>query len=336
MTDGKLILGVPSKGRLQENVAAFFGRAGLTFVQPGGARDYRGAIADLPGVEVAYLSASEIAGQLASGAIHLGVTGEDLIRENVTDAETRVKLLQPLGFGYADVVVAVPQAWIDVETMADLDDVAEDMRRRHGRRLRVATKYVNLTRGFFAWKAPAEGKPARGVSNYRIVESAGATEGAPAAGAADVVVDITTTGSTLKANALKVLDDGVMLRSQAQLVASLSATWGPTARKAASTILTRIAAEVRARAVREIRAQVPSRVERLIVDLGARFDARAPFGPPAEGAPLVLHAPKRSVFAVVEALQAAGCGAVTVATLEDVFEPDPPLVAALVSAIGSA
>lgn len=331
---GKLILGVPSKGRLQENVASFFGRAGLTFVQPGGARDYRGAIADLAGVEVAYLSASEIAGQLASGAIHLGVTGEDLIRENIADADTRVKLLQPLGFGYADVVVAVPQAWIDVATVADLDDVAEDMRRRHGKRLRVATKYVNLTRGFFAWRAPADGRPGRGVSNYRIVESAGATEGAPAAGAADVVVDITTTGATLKANALKILDDGVMLKSQAQLVASLGATWDEGPRAAARTILTRIAAEVRARAVREIRAQVSTRMERQIVDLAARFDARAPFGPPAEGAPLVLHAPKRAVFAVVEALRAAGAGTVTVATLEDVFEPEPPLVASFEAAIG--
>lgn len=331
---GKLILGVPSKGRLQENVAAFFGRAGLTFVQPGGVRDYRGAIADLATVEVAYLSASEIAGQLATGAIHLGVTGEDLIRETIADADARVKLLQPLGFGYADVVVAVPQAWIDVATMADLDDVADDMRRRHGRRLRVATKYVNLTRGFFAWRPPSDGRPARGVSNYRIVESAGATEGAPAAGAADVVVDITTTGATLKANALKILDDGVMLKSQAQLVASLAAPWSEATRAAGRTIMTRIAAEVRARGVREIRAQVSGPVERQIVDLAARFDARAPFGPPLPGAPLVLHAPKKAVFAVIEALRSAGAGTVTVATLDDVFEPEPPLVAAFEAAVG--
>jgi ATP phosphoribosyltransferase len=331
---GPLILGVPSKGRLQENVSAFFGRAGLAFVQPGGARDYRGAIAGVPDVEVAYLSASEIAGQLAGGAIHLGVTGEDLIRETVPDVDRRVRLLQPLGFGYADVVVAVPQAWIDVATMADLDDVAEDMRRRHGRRLRVATKYVNLTRDFFAWVPPRPGRPASGVSNYRIVESAGATEGAPAAGAADVVVDITTTGATLKANALKILDDGVMLRSEAQLVASLAAPWPAQARAAARAILARIAAEVRARSVREVRARLDDGAEHLIVESAARFDAHAPFGPPAAGSPLVLHAPKHAVFALVEALQAAGAGAVTVATLEDVFEPDPPLVAAFQSAIG--
>ncbi|MFL1876581.1 ATP phosphoribosyltransferase [Hansschlegelia beijingensis] len=330
-----LVLAVPSKGRLQENVQAFFARAGLTFVQPGGSRDYRGAIADVPDVEIAYLSASDIAGQLASGAVHLGVTGEDLVRETIPDADQRVKLLQPLGFGYANVVVAAPKAWIDVSTMSDLDDVAEDMRRRHGRRLRVATKYVNLTRGFFAWKKPAEGRSGPGVSNYRIVESVGATEGAPAAGSADVIVDITTTGATLVANGLRVLDDGVILRSQAQLVASLQADWSPAARNAARTILTRIAAEVRARSVREVRAMMPSRVERLIVDLAARFDARAPFGAPAPGTPLVLHAPKRAVFDLVEALSAAGAGAVTVSTLEDVFEPSPALVEDLFGALGS-
>jgi len=329
-----LVLAIPSKGRLQENVQAFFARAGLTFVQAGGSRDYRGAIVDVPDVEIAYLSASDIAGQLASGAVHLGVTGEDLVRETIPDADQRVKLLQPLGFGYANVVVAAPKAWIDVSTMSDLDDVAEDMRRRHGRRLRVATKYVNLTRGFFAWKKPAEGRSGPGVSNYRIVESVGATEGAPAAGSADVIVDITTTGATLAANGLRVLDDGVILRSQAQLVASLAAEWSPAARSAARTILTRIAAEVRARSVREIRAVIGGRVERLIVDLGARFDARAPFGPPAPGTPLVLHAPKRVVFDLVEALSAAGAGAVTVSTLEDVFESSPALVEDLFGALG--
>ena len=330
-----LVIGVPSKGRLQENVTGFFARAGLTFVQRGGARDYRGAIADVAGVEIAYLSASEIAGQLASGKVHLGVTGEDLVRETISDAASTVKLLQPLGFGYADVVVAVPKAWIDVSMFADLDDVAEDMRRKHGRRLRVATKYVNLTRGFFAWKQPSDGRPASGVSNYRIVESAGATEGAPAAGAADVVVDITTTGATLEANALKILDDGVILKSQAQLVASLKADWSAPARDAARGILARIAAEVRARAIREVRARMDGSAERLMLELAAKYDAHAPFGPPAPGASLVLHAPKRRVFALVEDLRKAGAGTITVSGLEDVFEPDPSLLATFDAAIPS-
>ena len=200
-TETPLVLAVPSKGRLQENAAAFFARAGLELTQGRGARDYRGAVADLPGVEVAYLSAAEIVGQLAVGAAHFGVTGEDLVREKVADADQRLALLAPLGFGRANVVVAVPQAWIDVRAMADLEDVAASYRARRGERMRVATKYVNLTRRFFA---------ERGVADYRIVESLGATEGAPAAGAAELIVDIATTGATLAANALKTLDDGVI------------------------------------------------------------------------------------------------------------------------------
>src|SRR5271167_1195469 len=257
MTNGTpLVLAVPSKGRMQENASAFFARAGLELAPGRGARDYRGAIADLPGVEVAFLSASEIVGQLAAGAAHLGVSGEDLVREQVADADQRLALLAPLGFGRANVVVAAPQAWIDVRTMADLEDVAANHRARHGQRMRVATKYVNLTRRFFA---------EHGVADYRTVESLGATEGAPAAGAAELIVDITTTGATLAANALKALDDGVILRSQAMLVASLSAPWGSGARSSARAILDRIAASEVARKSREVRARLP-RPARPIVD----------------------------------------------------------------------
>ncbi len=243
---GPLILAVPAKGRLQENAEAFFARSGLSLIKPRGARDYRGAIAGLDGVEVAYLSASEITGQLAAGAVHLGVTGEDLVREMMEDADQRVVLIEPLGFGFANVVVAVPQAWIDVRTMADVDDVATAFRHHHGRRMRVATKYVNLTRDFFA---------RQGVIDYRIVESSGATEGAPAAGTAEMIVDITTTGTTLAANGLKMVEDGTILRSQANLVAARGAAWGDKEKELARIILDRIAAQARARAFREVRAR---------------------------------------------------------------------------------
>ena len=266
MSDGPLILAVPSKGRLQENAAAFFGRAGLALTQSGGARDYRGALADVPDVEVLFLSAAEIAAQLGAGSAHLGVTGEDLIRESLAEADAAVELLAPLGFGRANVVVAVPQAWIDVRTMTDLDEVAADLRARHGRKMRVATKYVNLTRRFFA---------ERGVADYRIVESLGATEGAPASGAAELIVDITTTGATLAANALKVLDDGVILRSEANLVASLKASWGERARAAARTVLMRIAAEEEARTTREVRAALDPDRPIETDALARRFDAIA-------------------------------------------------------------
>src|ERR1700729_2131291 len=238
-----LVLAVPAKGRLQENAEGFFARAGLELVKPRGVRDYRGAIARLDGVEVAYLSASEITQQLAAGAVHFGITGEDLVRQMIPGAGKKVALVDALGFGHANVVVAVPEAWIDVRCMADLDDVATAFRLRHDRRLRVATKYINLTRGFFA---------EHGIVDYRIVESSGATEGAPAAGSAELIVDITTTGSTLAANALKVVDDGIILRSQANLVAARAAQWSAAQRDTARRLLDRIAAQKRAASFREV------------------------------------------------------------------------------------
>ena len=207
-----LSLALPSKGRLREQALDLFHRAGLTVELPADERKYRARLAGRADVEVSFLSASEIASEIGAGGVDLGVTGEDLLRDTLADAEARAEIVARLGFGRADVVVAVPDVWLDVDTMADLDDVAADFRQRHGRRLRIATKYWRLTQQFFSQK--------HGIQVYRIVESLGATEGAPAAGLADVIVDITTTGSTLRANHLKVLADGVILRSQACLVAS--------------------------------------------------------------------------------------------------------------------
>jgi ATP phosphoribosyltransferase len=319
-----LVLAVPAKGRLQENAEAFFARAGLTLVKPRGARDYRGAIAGLDGVEVAYLSASEITSQLAAGAVHMGVTGEDLVREMIEDADQRVVLIEPLGFGYANVVVAVPQAWIDVRTMADIDDVATAFRQHHGRKMRVATKYVNLTRGFFA---------EHGVIDYRIVESSGATEGAPAAGTAEMIVDITTSGATLAANALKVIEDGTMLRSQANLVAARGAQWGEQERGLARVILDRIAAQARARAFREVRARFANGDDKLIATAKEQFGAENPFGGPTVSGLITLHCPPDQVYALTNFLRENGAEAVAVADLDYVFSRDNPLYAKLEAAL---
>ncbi|MDP2410741.1 MAG: ATP phosphoribosyltransferase [Pseudolabrys sp.] len=315
-----LVLAVPAKGRLQENAEAFFARAGLNLVKPRGARDYRGAVAGLDGVEVAYISASEITAQLAAGAVHLGVTGEDLVREMIPDADTRVVLIEGLGFGFANVVVAVPQAWIDVRTMADVDDVATAFRHHHGRKMRVATKYINLTRDFFA---------AHGIIDYRIVESSGATEGAPGAGTAELIVDITTTGNTLVANGLKIVDDGTILRSQANLVAARAANWGPSERETARVILDRIAAQARARAFREVRARFAACDNALVENAKQKFGVGTPFGGPTSSGMLTLHCPPGQVYALTSFLRDNGAEAVAVADLDYVFARDNPLYAKL-------
>ena len=211
---GHLVIGVPSKGRLQQQTIELLSAAGIAVEKRGNDRTYQGFASGAVEAEVKFLSASEITTHLANGSIHLGVTGEDLLRENLDNADAITKVLQPLGFGFADVVVAVPEFWHDVVTMADLNDVAATFRSRHGRRMRIATKYWTITQRFFT---------GNGIDRYRIVESLGATEGAPASGSADIIVDITTTGETLRANGLRVLEDGVMLRSQAMLIQSKTA-----------------------------------------------------------------------------------------------------------------
>jgi ATP phosphoribosyltransferase len=248
------------------------------------------------------------------------VTGEDLVRESIADADKRVAMIDNLGFGNANVVVAVPQAWIDVRTMADLDDVTTGFRAQHNRRMRVATKYINLTRTFFA---------SHGVVDYRIVESAGATEGAPAVGTAEMIVDITTTGATLAANGLKVLDDGVILRSQANLVASRDADWSSEARETARVILDHIAARARASKYREVRTRFAGCDAALLAEAHNRFGVVSPFGGPTSSGMVTLHCPPAQLYALSSFLRARGADTVSVASLDYVLDRDNPLFARL-------
>lgn len=316
-----IVLAIPSKGRLQEQSLAFFSRAGLNITQSGGARNYRGFIAGVKGIEIAFLSASEISRELAQGHIHMGITGEDLVRETTIDNHHHIISLTSLGFGHANVVVAVPKAWIDVANMSDLDDIAAGYRARHGRKLRLATKYSNLTRMFFT---------DHGIADYRIVESLGATEGAPAAGSADLIVDITSTGATLSANHLKILQDGVILRSEANLFASLKADWDDSARNLAATMLTRIAAQAAAQDIREIKATVAdqARQGREAID---RFQCRLPFGAVGGVGLLILHCPTDRVWDCTAWLRNVGAKTVTIHHLDYVYEEHNMLVENLFS-----
>ncbi len=211
-----LRLGLPSKGRLMEKTFDWFGSRGLSLARAGAEREYA-AVADADGVEVVLLSASEIPRELAAGRIHLGVTGSDLVREGLADWEARVEELAPMGFGHADLVIAVPACWVDVESLDDLDAAAAAFRAAHGFRLRIATKYHRLVREFLR---------GAGVADYQLVDSQGATEGTVKNQTAEAVADITSTGETLRANHLKVLPDGLVHRSQATLFRARAAEWG--------------------------------------------------------------------------------------------------------------
>ena len=307
-----LIIAIPSKGRLKEQVEAWLADCGLPLAVGGGARGYLAEIKGLPGAQVRLLSAGDIADALSAGEAHLGVTGEDLLRER-SDLASRVLMLRPLGFGRADLVVAVPKSWLDVDTMADLEEVAHDYLARTGRRMRVATKYLAQTRGFFA---------RHGVADYRITESGGATEGAPASGAAELIVDITTTGATLAANGLKVLSDSLILKSQAQLAASLKAAWSAGQLDAAERLLRAVEARATASASATLiwPATGAARETKVVEALVAAGASPRPHG--------LLIATERAAAAAA-ALTAAGLGPVTISRPDFVFDVVCPPLAAL-------
>ena len=211
-----LKIGVPSKGRLMEKTFDWFGARGVTMRQTGAEREYSGAVDGIDGVELVMLSAGEIPRELSAGRIHLGVTGSDLVRDKLADWAQQVAELAPLGFGHADLIIAVPACWIDVDTIDDLDAAAAGFRAAHGFRLRIATKYHRLVREFLT---------AQGVADYQLVDSQGATEGTVKNLTAEAVADITSSGETLRANHLKILSDGLIHQSQATLFAARSADW---------------------------------------------------------------------------------------------------------------
>ena len=216
-----LKLGVPSKGRLMEKCFDWFGERGVTLGRAGSDREYAGRVEGVDGVELVLLSAGEIPRELAAGRIHLGVTGIDMVREKLAFWDQRVAEVEPLGFGHADLVIAVPDFWVDVVTLDDLDEVATAFRASHGHRLRIATKYHRLIRDFLR---EAE------VSDYQLVDSQGATEGTVKNLTAEAIADITSSGATLTANHLRVLEDGLVLSSQAMLFKTRAEVWDEEAR----------------------------------------------------------------------------------------------------------
>jgi ATP phosphoribosyltransferase len=216
-----LKIGVPSKGRLMEKTFGWFGDRGVTMARSGSDREYAGAVDGVQGVELVLLSAGEIPRELASGRIHLGVTGSDLVRDKLADWSAQVAEVAQLGFGHADLIIAVPATWIDVDTVDDFDAAAAAFRKAHGFRLRIATKYHRLVREFLT---------DQDVADYQLVDSQGATEGTVKNLTAEAIADITSSGETLRANHLKILSDGLIHASQATLFAARAADWNSTTR----------------------------------------------------------------------------------------------------------
>jgi len=206
-----ITIGLPSKGRLKEDSISFFEKKNFKPTSSGGERNYFAQIENLPNSKIIYLHAKEIIQRLGDGTIDMGISGLDLLQESPINLQKKIEIKKKLDFGLADVVVAIPNDWIDVQTVADLEEVSFEFRDKKNTRLRVATKYPNLTNNFLVSK---------GITQYKLVPSLGATETYPFIGSSEIITDITSTGKTLKDNNLRVLKDGYILNSKACLLIS--------------------------------------------------------------------------------------------------------------------
>ena len=201
-------IGLPCKGRLKDKAISFFDTNGFKISQSEKERNYFGAIENKPNIKIIFLHAKEIIQRLGDGTLDIGVSGLDLLNESDKNLRNKINIKRKLDFGNANLVVAVPEDWIDVQTIADLEEISFDLRLKRNRRLRVATKYPNLTNEFLVSK---------GVTQYKIIPSLGATETYPFIGSSEIITDITSTGKTLNDNNLRVLKDGLILKSTACL-----------------------------------------------------------------------------------------------------------------------
>ncbi len=204
-----ITIGLPSKGRLKDKAISFFNDSGFKILHNEKERNYFGTIEKNPKIKIIFLHAKEIIQRLGDGTLDIGVSGLDLLKESHKNLQGKINIQKKLNFGNASLVIAVPDDWIDVQTIADLEEVSFDIRSKRNSRLRVATKYPNLTNDFLISK---------GVTQYKLIPSLGATETYPFIGSSEIITDITSTGKTLSDNNLRVLKDGLILNSTACLL----------------------------------------------------------------------------------------------------------------------
>ena len=315
----KLVIALPSKGRLQEQCVNFLSGCGFDVRRVGNGREYVSSLVGVDDVDVIYLRPEEIPNRVEQGDAHAGVTGLDLYREYGEGVPVSSVLLPTLGFGGARLVVAIPQSWVDVSTMSDLDEAAMLFHQRHGRSLRVATKFARLTRAFFS---------EHGIVEYSLVGSSGATEGAPAAGVADFVVDLTSTGTTLAENHLKEIAGGTVLETQACLIASCrSAMWNSRALGALEHLVEQIEARMHATGRLILRFSISAESaavkKQLIEKYGCVLNSwnGGAGSTKSDGQTFVVaYCPRAKLYSIVKFLKSSGAAGIIVERGEFIFE----------------
>ena len=211
MDNNIINIALPAKGRLRKNSLEIFKKKKLKIYSERGDRDLFGYVKNHPEIKIIYLHAREAIESLSQGNIDIAISGYDLFKESEANIQRNIIINKRLNFGKADLVLAISDLWIDVQTLLDLDEVAYEFKKKKGRLIRISTKYPALTQTFLYSK---------GISQFQILRSLGSTEAAVQAGTAEVISDITSSGATLKANNLRILKDGLILKTEACLMSS--------------------------------------------------------------------------------------------------------------------
>ncbi len=330
-----LRLALPSKGELEEPTLAFLRACGLGVNRPN-SRQYTAGIPALRDTVVLFQRAADIPAKVAEGSVDLGITGLDVVRETLPEGSSCGVILDDLDYGQCDLVLAIPETWIDVSSMADLVEVAEEMRAK-GMELRVATKYPRLVRQFFLQK---------GLNYFSMVASSGAIEVAPTMGFADVIADLSSSGTTLRENALKTLVDGTVLSAQACLLGNLVALrHNPTALDTTKALLEMMEAYLRARdyfsVTGNVRGESAEAVAQSVMSQPEVAGIRGPtvakvysyYGEAQDWFAATVVVRKRKLMQAVEHLRSIGGSSVTVAPVGYVFEESSTAYCSLVQTL---
>lgn len=321
-TGSHLRIALASKGAYEESTSRFLDSAGLSVWRPN-PRQYVGRVSQIPQAEVLFQRPEDIVHKVADGSADLGITGYDLVAEHASDDPDVHLVLSDLGFRRCQLVLAVPESWLDITTIDDLAELSIEFK-RSGRQLRVATKFPNLV-GDHLYRS--------GVNYFALTAAHGALEAAPALGYADVIADLTETGVTLRDNHMRVIEGGVVLRAQACLIANLRTIGSlPERMEQARTFIELCEARIRSRAYRVITANVVGdsheSVAALIV---SNIDLAGETGPTVSQVfpkhvgdqrwfSVSVIVPSDRMLAAVDHLRAAGSSGITVSTPDYMFD----------------
>ena len=323
-------LALPSKGRMEGETMTFLSEAGLNVAKPN-PRQFEATIPVMPDLTVLFQRAGDIVVSVRDGSVDFGITGMDTVMERKGENGEILVMLEALGYGGCTLNVIVPESWEKIRTMADLTKKRAEL----GRPLRVATKYPNVSRDFFS---------KYDLGDVRLIRAEGTLEVAPAIGYADLIVDLVSTGTTLRDNRLRSLDDGLVLESEACLIANRNSLKSQSeVLEKAQQLLEFVVAHLRAADNVSIFANIRGESPELIAERmfeqsvigGLQGPTISPVITRKGGDWYAVHivVARDDLAQVIQELRGIGGSGVVVTPVSDIFEEQPEACMAMLQAL---